>query len=192
MPHFRETECDPYPKRGVVAFRDFVLEHQGGGDLGITRPCSVKGVGVSGHWAGRAWDWAMNADDPADVARVEELLEWLLEDDAERFRRLGLKYLIWDRQRWSALGQKWEPYKGPHPHRDHVHFSFGPEGAAGETSFFRWLFGEEPPGIEPPPPGIPWQPPRPAASAGIFVVGAALGFGLTFAAARWRPKRKRW
>lgn len=142
------TICSPTPKPGVVAFRAFVLSHLGGGDSGICRECNSGGV--SEHHEGRAWDWRVSADVATDVARVDALLQWLLSAEQANFRRLGLMYLIWNGQTWSTKTQSWRPYTGKSPHRDHVHFSFGWDGANGKTSFFNWLSGGGPvaPGSE--------------------------------------------
>jgi hypothetical protein len=50
-------------------------------------------------------------------------------------------YFIWDRHIWRSYNQPElglaHPYSGPHPHRDHVHFSFSAAGAAGRTSYWK-------------------------------------------------------
>lgn len=199
-PHWAETECTPGVQRpGVLAWRDFVLEHQGGTDMGIGRRC---GSAPSAHYSNRAWDWGMDASDPAQRARVEELLTWLLDLDAEMFRRVGLRYVIWDRERWSSSSPGWQPYDGydaagnctrprgcRNPHTDHVHFSFGKPGAAGETSFFQWLGSGRPAIPAPPRPATP--PARPTTSslsAALVVMGS---FGLGFAAMMAASRRLR-
>lgn len=108
-------------------------------------------TGVSGHNSGRAWDWSIRADIPADAARVQALLSWLLADGAEMFRRAGLSYVIWDKKIFSAKHPEWRPYDGydedgscarascRDPHTSHVHFSFNEAGADGLTSFYDWL-----------------------------------------------------
>jgi hypothetical protein len=134
-----QVECDPEPKPGVVTWRAWVLNHVGGGDLGISRACEVGGA--SDHKLGRAWDWAVRADDPADAERVRMLLDWLLATDRygnahAMYRALGMTFVIWDGQVFSSRSLGWAPYAGKSPHRDHVHFSFGEDGALGKTSFF--------------------------------------------------------
>lgn len=199
-----ESVCDPNAERpGVQAFKDFVLEHQGGGSMGTSRPCS--GGASSGHHAGRAWDWAVDASNPDDQARVWELFDWLLANDAELFRRAGLAYMIWDKRSWSSFKPFWHPYDGfdeegncpsgscRDPHTNHVHFSFNHPGADGETSFYRWLQSDRPV-------VIPTEPPEPVGlsvgldfSAKLISVlgGAVLGFAGTRYLARslWQGRK---
>lgn len=135
---FDESVCDPTPQPGVVAFKDWVLSGWGGRSLGIVRECGLTGS-KSGHYSGRAWDWGLKASDPVESRVAEDFLSWLLDNDAEMLRRAGIGYVIWDGQIWSPRSRSWRPYTGKSPHTEHVHFSFGPEGAAGKTSFFDWL-----------------------------------------------------
>jgi len=102
------TTCIQVPQPGVVAFRDFTRQRLGGGDLGILIGCDER---KSEHQEGRAWDWALNAGDPADRARAEAMIDWLLEtgptgEPHENFRRAGLRYMIWDRQISLQSGSK--------------------------------------------------------------------------------------
>ena len=132
--------CDPTVKSGVAQFRDFILQNVGGGSLGIVRPCDVGGA--SHHHEGRAWDWAMDANDPSDAAAVDRTLRWLKDTRIGwPARRAGLQYIIWDGKIWGWDDPYSKPreYTGASPHRDHVHFSFTRPGAQGETSFYRWL-----------------------------------------------------
>jgi hypothetical protein len=196
-----ESVCDPNAHRpGVLAFKDFVLEQLGGGSYGTARPC-VPGQ-LSGHHSARAWDWAMDASDPDDVARVNELLEWLTANGAELFRRAGLSYMIWNKRSWSALRPEWRPYDGfdeegkcakvrcRDPHTNHVHFSFNWPGAEGETSFYQWLASGrpvKPPVVPPGPPAKPFKPVDFAARVVPLLAGAVLGFvGFEHARERWR------
>jgi hypothetical protein len=145
-----ESQCeeDPQQRQGVLDFSSFVLNHLGGQNGGIVRHC-IGGVPLinpstgqpkpSGHYTGRAWDWMMNASDEDDALRVQKLIDWLFANNHEMWRRIGLSYLIWNRQSWSNYRKSWKDYTGSSPHTDHVHFSFGAEGADGNTSFFRWL-----------------------------------------------------
>lgn len=170
------AECGHGPQPGVVQFRDFVLENLGGGDSGIVRACGV-GAKMSHHHEGRAWDWRVSAEDPADIHRVEELFDWLFRPDGEgnehaNLRRSGIGYLIWDGKIWSARSKQWRPYSG-HPHRDHVHISFGWPAARQQTSLYRWLNGQLPvpaPGPVPSERGAPWVP------MAATVAGIGLGY----------------
>lgn len=189
-----ERECDQTPKPGVEAFAKFVVEHQGGRYGRIVGPCGVR----SGHASGRAFDWMIEADLPDERQAAEELLKWLLARDAEMFRRAGLRYVIWDRQIFSSRSPAWRPYDGydasgacpsppcRHPHRNHVHFSFSREGAAGQTSFYAWLRDGAPAHPQPPAPtpGAPKQ--ASAASLWWTALGAIFGFGAVLAYNRRR------
>ncbi len=136
--------CDPFPKPGVLGFRDLLLSAEPGSrNLGISRACDTPD-GVSEHKEGRAFDWGVNADDPAEAAMAGQVLSWLLAPDAggnpfAMARRLGIMYVIWDRHIWGAYlaDQGWRPYHGVSEHRDHVHFSFSWDGALGRTSFWQ-------------------------------------------------------
>lgn len=193
--YWGETECDPWAERpGVNAFRDFVLRHQGGGKGHVGRPCGATGA-QSAHYSGRAWDWMISADDPAEEARAVELIDWLTANDGEMFRRAGLIYLIWDRNSFKGYRDPpgWYPYTRSHPHRDHVHFSFSREGAEGQTSFYRWLESVEPgtmPPIDAPPVPNPYMP-LARASRWPLVLGFALGVGAVFTVGNHREILRR-
>jgi hypothetical protein len=187
-PPWGENECNQSEKPGVAAFAQFVKKHQGGSIGRIVGPCGVK----SGHASGRAWDWMISALDPESRARADELIAWLLANDAEMFRRAGLRYIIWDKKVFSSVFPSWRKYDGfsdqgtcpsppcRNPHTNHVHFSFSKEGAAGETSFYQWLRGE----TEPPDPALPGPDPVPLskpAGLGWIGVGLVFGFGTVMA-----------
>jgi hypothetical protein len=167
-------ECDPAPKPGVEAFRDWVMSTFGGESFGIGRDCDIGKP--SDHHEGRAWDWKVDASSPDDQARVHAFFDWLFAADPDgnidaMFRRTGLSYLIWDRMSWYAWRRDWQPYTRENPHTDHVHFSFGTPGAMGETSFYRWL------GMEPKPVPLPGPPPSEPVERPSLTVG-----GLAFLA----------
>lgn len=141
-PYQGQNTCDPVARDGVVAFRSMVLStYPGTGDAGIVRACSVGGT--SEHKEGRAWDWRVNAADPAQAAQVEDLLTWLLAPDeqgntAAMARRLGVMYVIWNSKVWKSYqaARGWQPYSGGSPHTDHVHLSFSWAGAYAKTSYW--------------------------------------------------------
>ncbi len=193
-----ETACDPScddhsPPPGVDAFARFVLKHQGGVKGRICGPCGGK----SGHASGRAWDWMIDWHNPLERARADRLIEWLLTNDAEMFRRAGLYYIIWNKRIWSANHPEWQPYDGfdeqgrctrfgrcRDPHTNHVHFSFHAAGAAGKTSFYDWLRAGEPTA-----PMLP-RPVQAGVSTGPLLAGFAIGFvTLAFAANTKQGKR---
>ena len=126
------TTCDPTPKPGAVAFRDWTLANWGGRSGGIWRDCDNGPT--SKHHEGRAWDWH-----PPDQDTGDQLIEALMMADEsgepeELARRAGLRTIIWWGRIWIA-GRGWAPYSKS-AHRDHVHFGFGWAGARAETSFF--------------------------------------------------------
>lgn len=137
-----QSQCDPIAKPGVIAFRDMFLNaFPGTRSDGIPRQCSIGGR--SEHKEGRAWDWAVSAQNPNDGAKVNQAFAWLFATDKyghqdALIRRLGLMYIVWNHHIWSATfpSNGWLPYTGPNPHTDHVHFSFSWDGANKKTSFW--------------------------------------------------------
>ncbi|MFL6137006.1 MAG: hypothetical protein ACJ74O_04315 [Frankiaceae bacterium] len=149
-----QTTCDPVAKPGVVAFRAMVLAaYAGTGDDGITRACSIGGT--SEHKEGRAWDWMVSVNNPAQVAQVNDLLSWLFATDQygnqyAMARRLGIMYVIWNKRIWGAYAtdEGWRCYYAcagkpssynNDPHTGHVHFSFDWDGALKRTTY--WGYG---------------------------------------------------
>ena len=139
----QQSHCNPTAQPGVLKFKKLVLStYPNTGSLGIVRACNVGGT--SEHKEGRAWDWAVNVNNPRQRAEVNALLSWLLAPDAEGHhaamaRRLGIMYIVWDRHMWRAYDASagWQPYSRGEAHTEHVHFSFSRAGAAGQTSFWR-------------------------------------------------------
>ncbi len=139
------TSCDPTAKPGVVKFAALVqATYAGTGSSGIVRDCN-NASSLSEHTEGRAWDWRVSAKNPAQVAQVEAFHAWLLAADgdepAANARRLGVMYLIWDRQIFTVAraAAGWRPYSCSGVtgcHQDHVHYSFTWAGAQGRTSFW--------------------------------------------------------
>jgi peptidoglycan hydrolase-like protein with peptidoglycan-binding domain len=137
-----QTRCDPRPKPGVVRFARLVLAtYPTTRSSGIGRNCAIGGT--SEHKEGRAFDWRVSAADRADRAHAHALLGWLLGKDsrgrsAAMARRLGVMYIVWNRQIWSAAraDEGWRAYTGPNAHTGHIHFSFSWAGADGSTSYW--------------------------------------------------------
>jgi hypothetical protein len=135
--------CRSMVEPGVKAFERRVLAHykvsHSDGDM---RGCDVGGT--SEHKDGRAWDWGVDHRIPAQRAAGKSMLRWLFATDAHgnqdaMFRRLGLMYVIWNKQIWGAWSQRWEPYACSGPtlcHVNHMHFSFGWAGAEKKTSYW--------------------------------------------------------
>jgi hypothetical protein len=144
--YVKPTCLKPVMQPGVRAFRDMILAEVGGESGGIHACTGFE------HGEGRAWDWMMDARSPADRARVNEVLDWLLRDSDRgvphaNARRLGIGYIIWNRriiQLWDYVADKtWRPYVGASPHTDHVHFSFSWAGAREQTTY--WVRRSHPP-----------------------------------------------
>jgi len=133
-----QVSCDPTAKPGTVAVRDLLKATYGGPTGGIGRSCDA---GVTEHSEGRAYDWTLDAGVPADAAKARSFISWLTGPDAAgvaagNARRLGVMYVIWDRQIWGSYNGRWKPYSGSSPHRDHVHISLSWDGAMKRTSFW--------------------------------------------------------
>jgi hypothetical protein len=146
QPYQPQTTCDPPPKPGVVAFRNMILKiFPQTGDDGISRACgfSPDGITISEHYEGRAWDWRVSVNNPDDVKRVQAVIDWLFARDKyghdyAMARRLGVMYIIWDRQIWGLYraSDGWRPYTIGDPHTGHVHFSFYWYGALEQATFW--------------------------------------------------------
>lgn len=135
--------CDPSAKPGTLAFANLVLSHyRTGYSGGIGRACGIGGT--SEHKEGRAWDWMINANDPRQRAVAEDFIDWLTRRDGPKeqrgynARRLGVMYVIWNREIWGAYraDQGWRDYDGTNPHTDHIHISLTWAGAMQRTSWW--------------------------------------------------------
>jgi hypothetical protein len=137
-----QSTCDPTAKPGTIAVRDLLeATYPSTSSAGIGRDCNVGGT--SEHKEGRAYDWAVNAFDPTQAAIAQDFLTWLLATDSygnkyAMARRLGVMYVIWNRQTWKAYdaADGWQAYTGPNPHTDHVHISLSWDGARALTSWY--------------------------------------------------------
>lgn len=137
-----QTRCDPTAKKGTLALRDLLLaRYPSTRSLGISRSCGVGGR--SEHKEGRAFDWGANLGVAAERAAAQDFLAHLFATDSHGnrhalVRRMGLMYVIWNHQIWSAYRADagWRPYSGSSPHTDHVHMSLSWAGAQGLTSFW--------------------------------------------------------
>ncbi|MEV6286182.1 VCBS repeat-containing protein [Kribbella sp. NPDC051770] len=137
--------CDPTAKAGPVSLQAMLdAEYPGQNSMGITRPCAVGAP--SDHHDGRALDFGFNAGNATQLAKANELLNWMLATDQYGnkhaiARRLGIVYLIWNHKIWSAsrASEGWRAYSGPNPHTDHIHFSFSWPGARKQTTW--WTSG---------------------------------------------------
>jgi hypothetical protein len=136
-----QTQCLSTEQPGVVDLRRLLQDHYGANGGGILRSCGTGGT--SEHKEGRAYDWMLDANLAADRAKANEVLSWLLATDEHGnahalARRLGIMYIIWNRQVWYAwqADAGWQTYGGSHPHTDHIHFSFSWAGARQETTWW--------------------------------------------------------
>ena len=106
-----QDTCDPTPKPGVVSFKDLLQQTYGVHSWGITRSCDTSGV--SEHEEGRALDYHFAYSSDVQRAQADDLLAWLLATDIfgnthAMARRLGLMYIIWNRQIWES----YRPFDG--------------------------------------------------------------------------------
>src|SRR5947209_14825887 len=101
-----QNSCNPTPQPGTVALRAMIMGYYGvGRDGGISRDCSIGDT--SEHKEGRAWDWMVDVNNPTENAAAQDFLLWLTGPDANgvpagNARRLGIMYLIRNRQIWEA------------------------------------------------------------------------------------------
>ncbi len=175
-----QTLCSTAPKPGAVKLARLLTATYGKASIGIARPCNVGGT--SEHKEGRALDWMVSVRVPAQRAKANAFLSWLLKPGAdgkpaEMARRLGIMYIGWNNHMWRGYNaaQGWSDLKGctTNPkmlaagydttcHRNHVHLSLSWDGAAGLTSY--WTGSPLADSCTP-----PWQS-APAAGAGTDLV----------------------
>ncbi len=136
-PYQKGTRCLTETQPGVLAFAKLLNATYGSHTYGTLRTCAAE------HGEGRALDWMLNANDPAQRALGDALTRWLSGKDSSgrpgaMARRFGINYIIWNRQQWNAWdpGMAWKPYYGSSPHTDHIHFSFTWDGAYARTSWW--------------------------------------------------------
>ena len=156
-----QTTCKRTPKPGVLMLADWLVA-RGGGYGPISRACA--GSSTSEHKESRAFDWLLDATDPADAALAAALLdEVLAPDDTGQphalARRMGIMYIIWDdtmyasydgfvAKRYLSSGCRTRRTCSPTlRHRDHLHVSLTRKGARGRTS---WYAAQVPPQVPPP------------------------------------------
>ncbi len=141
-PYVPQKTCDPSAKPGAQALLRLAMDYYGiGRNTGITRDCGVGGT--SEHKEGRAFDWGLSVNRPAEKAAGDAFTTWLTADGPDgkpgyHARRLGVMYVIWNRQIWAAYDTQagWRAYYGASPHTDHVHVSLSWDGAYQRTSWW--------------------------------------------------------
>jgi hypothetical protein len=157
MPAYQpQTVCDPVTKPGITALGALLTATYPDTSVASTARSCASESGTSEHKDGRALDWAANYQNPQQVAEVHAVFSWLFARDAQgnpnaMLRRLGIMYIIWNKQIWGGWSQSWQPYSCSGVtacHQDHVHFSFDWAGALKKTSF--WTGVVAPPMAPPP------------------------------------------
>jgi hypothetical protein len=148
-----EDTCSRWEKPGVVALKKLVLQaYPTTVDWNYVRACDAGNP--SGHQQGTAWDWGIMRNGQPQTAVVNDFLNWLLatrDGQADAMaRRLGIMYIIWNRQIWRSYPHNGLPAGswGPRScdgspgdcHTDHVHFSFSWDGAYERTT---WWTGQQ-------------------------------------------------
>ncbi|MDI1460740.1 hypothetical protein QEZ54_07165 [Catellatospora sp. KI3] len=140
-----QRTCDASEKPGVAGFRDILNAAYGWHNSGIGRACNDGGQ--SEHKEGRALDYSLDYYNTGQRAVANDILNWLLTTDRygntnANARRLGLMYIIWNRQIWYASNPYagWQTYAcsgDPSDcHMNHIHFSFSWAGALKQTSWW--------------------------------------------------------
>ncbi|MFC5176831.1 hypothetical protein [Nocardioides taihuensis] len=145
-----QTRCSPAAKVGTLRLATYLLHH-GGGDLGISRSCTIGGT--SEHKEGRAFDWALDATSKHDRKLAMWFIDMVRETDERGnedavARRMGIMYILWNDHSWSA----WNGYEKADylssscksvkkcsvtlRHRNHVHVSITRPAARGELSWY--------------------------------------------------------
>lgn len=145
-----QSTCKQTPKTGVLMLADFLVA-RGGGYGPISRSCA--GSGTSEHKESRAFDWMLDATDPAQAAIAQAFLdEAFAPDDTGQphavARRMGIMYVLWDDRMWASYdGYAEERYLSSScrkrrtcsptlRHRDHMHISLTRRAARGLTSWY--------------------------------------------------------
>ena len=146
-----QTTCTKQPRAGTVELGEWLVATYGGAGGAVNRPCT--GSGSSEHKDGRAIDWTLDAEDPADRKLAKAFLADAFATDpdgnaAALARRMGIMYLIWNDHMYAAWNHfQPESYLSSScrskrrcsktlRQRDHMHVSLSKAGAKGLTSFF--------------------------------------------------------
>ena len=136
-PYLPGTMCLTENQPGPVAFAKLLNATYGAHVYGVLRACDQE------HGEGRALDWMLNATKSSDLAMGNAITRWLAAPDSQgrqgaMARRLGINYIIWNRQQWKAWAPErgWTAYTGSSPHTDHIHISFTWDGAVERTSWW--------------------------------------------------------
>lgn len=202
-----QAQCTPGAQPGSLRLAALLRDTYGPADIGIERDCGVGGQ--SEHKEGRALDWMLSYQVPAEKATVEAFLWWLLQPDADgnpaaMAKRLGVMYLGWHDRIWKsyAADNGWTELKGCYSkqtaaddtycHRDHLHISLSWDAAAARTSF--WDLSAETLAACPEPNGVASDPNSPLATAvtaltPMLLVSTRTGAGLATGPCRLESDR---
>lgn len=130
-----QLSCSAAPLPGLVRLAELVsATYERGSAVASVRSCAEGGT--SEHKEGRALDWMLDVNDKGDRRVAGDFLGWLTADDGAMAHRLGVMYVIYAEQIWSAYSPAWRDYSGYSPHTDHIHISLSWNGARGHTSFW--------------------------------------------------------
>lgn len=131
--------CQPVNRPGASKIANLIRATYGQDEaIGIARNSCYS---TSEHNEGRALDWMVDATTKAGRAKANAFLDWMLATDGRGnrhaiARRLGVMYIIYNRQIWRSYEPGWGPYSGVNPHTDHIHISLSYDGSTGRTSFW--------------------------------------------------------
>ena len=103
-----QSTCTKKPRAGTVALGEWLVTTYGGAGGAVNRPCS--GSGASEHKDGRAVDWVLDADNPAERQLAKTFLAAAFATDAAGnpaalARRMGIMYVIWNDHFYPAYHQ---------------------------------------------------------------------------------------
>ena len=149
------TRCSKTPKPGMTALIDWLGRNAEGVSWGTYR-CEKWGAkSASLHAEGRAVDWHLDVDVPAQRREARRLIALFLAPDKlgqpqALARRMGVEEIIWDCGYWAAgmdqvrdyspcLSKRGKVRKHVNKtiaHRDHLHIGLTKAGAAKKTSFW--------------------------------------------------------
>lgn len=135
--------CAKAAQTGTLALRSLLIAtYPTRPTISTYRTCTGT-TATDDHQEGRALDWMMSASSAGDRALAASFFNWLFATDKygntyANARRLGVEYIIWNRQMWRAYNPAagWQPYTGSVPHTDHIHISLSWDGAKKLTTWW--------------------------------------------------------
>ena len=152
----RSRRCTSRPRAGTRALPAWLQRNARGVSWGIRRGARLGPGNFSLHADGRALDWHLDVNKPADRREAARLIALMLAPDRlgqphALARRMGLQEIIWDCKSWWAGTDGMRPYsvclngdgdlrRRVDPtlaHRNHIHVGLSFAGAAMRTSFWR-------------------------------------------------------